>query len=43
MVSIDQRWVGWPRGFNGRSTAATAEAIESNRYEFNTQMVNLVA
>jgi|TARA_B110000881_G_scaffold212968_1_gene223354 hypothetical protein len=35
--------VGWRCGFNGRSAAATAEAIESNRYEFNTQVVNLVS
>jgi hypothetical protein len=43
MVGINQGWVGWRCGFNGRSAAAGPEAIKANCDEFNTQMMNFVS
>jgi hypothetical protein len=43
MVGINQGWVRWCRGFNGRSTAAGPETIKANCNQFNPQVMNFVS
>jgi hypothetical protein len=35
MVGVNQGWMGWCCGFDGRSTAAGPKAIKANCDQFN--------